>query len=79
MILVMFNFLGYDIYDLELTTVKDNAHLKSLLINSSWKGIFVVEDIYCLLDITQKRKNKEDDSDSDSDNKHKSKSKVTLS
>ncbi|WRX24945.1 hypothetical protein QQP08_017432 [Theobroma cacao] len=67
----MFNFLGYDIHDLELTTVKDNAHLKSLLINSSWKGIFVVEDIDCLLDITQKRKNKEDDSDSDSDNKHK--------
>ncbi|WRX23017.1 AAA-type ATPase [Theobroma cacao] len=52
LILAMSNFLGYDIYDLELITVKDNAHLKTLLLNSSRKGIFVVEDINCFLDIT---------------------------
>ncbi|EOY11295.1 AAA-ATPase 1, putative [Theobroma cacao] len=55
LILVMSNLLSYDIHDLELITIKDNAYLKTLLINSSRKGIFVVEDIDCSFDITQKQ------------------------
>ncbi|GLT43373.1 hypothetical protein SLA2020_173260 [Shorea laevis] len=56
MIVAMSNLLGYDIYDLELTTVKDNAELKRLLINTKSKSIMVIEDIDCSLDFTGKRK-----------------------
>ncbi|GLU11431.1 hypothetical protein SLE2022_281780 [Rubroshorea leprosula] len=56
MIVAMSNLLGYDIYDLELTTVKDNAELKRLLINTKSKSIMVIEDIDCSLGFTGKRK-----------------------
>ncbi|XWS64541.1 hypothetical protein CRYUN_Cryun05aG0012900 [Craigia yunnanensis] len=35
MIAAMANLLGYDIYDLELTTIKNNTELKTLLINTT--------------------------------------------
>ncbi|XVF41927.1 hypothetical protein PTKIN_Ptkin01aG0319900 [Pterospermum kingtungense] len=61
MIAAMSNLLGYDIYDLELTTIKNNAELKSLLINTKGKSIIVVEDIDCSLDLTGKRKKKDEE------------------
>ncbi|XP_022720102.1 AAA-ATPase ASD, mitochondrial-like [Durio zibethinus] len=76
MIAAMSNLLGYDIYDLELTTIKDNAELKTLLINTKSKSIIVVEDIDCSLDFTGKRK------ETDEEKKEKAnygESKVTLS
>nr|XP_048327602.1 AAA-ATPase ASD, mitochondrial-like [Ziziphus jujuba var. spinosa] len=42
MIYAMANHLKYDIYDLELTAVKDNADLRKLLIKISNKSIIVV-------------------------------------
>ncbi|KAL5742296.1 hypothetical protein ACOSP7_029028 [Xanthoceras sorbifolium] len=60
MIAAMANLLGYDIYDLELTAVKDNTELRKLLIETSSKSIIVIEDIDCSLDLTgQRRKKKE--------------------
>ncbi|CAJ1946905.1 unnamed protein product [Sphenostylis stenocarpa] len=60
MIAAMANFLGYDLYDLELTAVKDNTELRKLLIETSSKSIIVIEDIDCSLDLTgQRRKKKE--------------------
>ncbi|KAK9040390.1 hypothetical protein V6N11_015553 [Hibiscus sabdariffa] len=56
MIAAMANLLGYDIYDLELTAVKDNAELRKLLIKTSSKSIIVVEDIDCSLDLTGQMK-----------------------
>jgi chaperone BCS1 len=41
------NLLHYDVYDLELTSVRDNAQLKSLLIDTSRKSLVVIEDIDC--------------------------------
>ena len=89
MIVAMANFLNYDVYDLELTTVKDNSELKKLLIETSSKSVIVIEDIDCSLDLTGKRENKEkddDDDDNDDDNpakkmakEEKKGSKVTLS
>ncbi|KAJ7974467.1 AAA-ATPase [Quillaja saponaria] len=62
MIAAMANFLNYDIYDLELTAVKDNAELRKLLIETSGKSIIVIEDIDCSLDLTgQRTKKKEKD------------------
>ncbi|KAK0584715.1 hypothetical protein LWI29_017549 [Acer saccharum] len=59
MIAAMANFLNYDVYDLELTTVLKNTELRNLLIETSSKSIVVIEDIDCSLDLTGQRvKNK---------------------
>ncbi|CAI9777530.1 unnamed protein product [Fraxinus pennsylvanica] len=59
MIAAMANLLKYDVYDLELTAVKDNTELRQLLIDTSNKSIIVIEDIDCSLDLTGQRKKKE--------------------
>ncbi|CAI0453678.1 unnamed protein product [Linum tenue] len=62
MIAAMANLLNYDIYDLELTAVKDNTELRKLLIETSSKSVVVIEDIDCSLDLTaQRRKPKENE------------------
>lgn len=65
MVAAMANFLNYDVYDLELTSVKDNTELRKLLINTPSKSIIVIEDIDCSLDLTGKRKEKKKKSDDD--------------
>ncbi|KAL3507843.1 hypothetical protein ACH5RR_033225 [Cinchona calisaya] len=86
----MANLLHYDLYDFELTAVKDNTTLRELIIETSKKCIIVIEDIDCSLDFTGQRKHQAKEVDNkDSkippnvpkgtrDNKEKS-SKVTLS
>lgn len=61
MIAAMANFLGYDLYDLELTAVRDNTDLRKLLIETSSKSIIVIEDIDCSVDLTGQRKKKKKD------------------
>ncbi|KAF8010653.1 hypothetical protein BT93_J1337 [Corymbia citriodora subsp. variegata] len=65
MIAAMANFLNYDVYDLELTTVKDNSELRNLLIETSEKAIIVIEDIDCSLDLTGQRKTKKQEKEDD--------------
>ncbi|KAL8144495.1 hypothetical protein V2J09_017527 [Rumex salicifolius] len=68
MVAAIANLLEYDIYDLELTAVKDNIHLRKLLIETSNKSIILIEDIDCSLDLTGERKtdkDKEDGKDGD--------------
>ncbi|KAF3437109.1 hypothetical protein FNV43_RR19862 [Rhamnella rubrinervis] len=90
MIAAMANLLNYDVYDLELTAVKDNTELRKLLIETTSKSIIVIEDIDCSLDLTGQRKKKaeksgsEDESKSNKERKEPkeeghSSSKVTLS
>ncbi|KAB1216698.1 putative mitochondrial chaperone BCS1-B [Morella rubra] len=90
MIAAMANLLNYDIYDLELTAVKDNTELRKLLIETTGKSIIVIEDIDCSLDLTgQRKKNAEKSSDEEEKPNEKiakklakeedSSSKVTLS
>ncbi|KAI6700605.1 hypothetical protein NL676_014929 [Syzygium grande] len=88
MIAAMANFLNYDVYDLELTAVKDNTELKKLLIETLSKSIIVIEDIDCSLDLTGQRTKKEKDDDDNDENDNPAKkmekeekkgSKVTLS
>ncbi|KAM7481838.1 hypothetical protein LguiB_006421 [Lonicera macranthoides] len=89
MIAAMANLLQYDVYDLELTAVKDNTELRKLLIDTSSKSIIVIEDIDCSLDLTGQRKKekKEDEKEEDPAKKVKAEmgeskndnSKVTLS
>ncbi|RHN49967.1 putative ATPase, AAA-type, core, P-loop containing nucleoside triphosphate hydrolase [Medicago truncatula] len=73
MISAIANFMNYDVYDLELTTIKNNNELKRLLIETSSKSIIVIEDIDCSLDLTGQRKKKEEKP------KYEKESMVTLS
>ncbi|KAF8087772.1 hypothetical protein N665_0568s0032 [Sinapis alba] len=69
MIAAMANFLEYDVYDLELTTVMDNTQLRSLLIETSTKSIIVIEDIDCSLNLTAQRKRKKEEEEEAGDEK----------
>ncbi|CAL5185829.1 unnamed protein product [Lathyrus oleraceus] len=76
MISAIANFMNYDVYDLELTIVKDNNELKRLLIETSSKSIIVIEDIDCSLDLTGQRKMKKEIDDDENDEKKKLMSKA---
>ncbi|XP_040985642.1 AAA-ATPase ASD, mitochondrial-like [Juglans microcarpa x Juglans regia] len=65
MIAAMANLLNYDVYDLELTAVRDNIELRKLLIETTSKSIIVIEDIDCSLDLTGQRKKKANKSSED--------------
>jgi chaperone BCS1 len=67
MVAAMANLLQYDVYDLELTSVKDNTELRKLLIETSSKSIIVIEDIDCSIDLTGQRKKKEKKDDEKED------------
>ncbi|KAL3575243.1 hypothetical protein D5086_023344 [Populus alba] len=62
MIAAMANLLNYDVYDLELTAVKDNTDFRKPLIESTRKSIIVIEDMDCSLDLTGQRTKKEEKS-----------------
>lgn len=47
LIAAMANYLNFDIYDLELTNVKSNSDLQTLLLATANRSILVVEDIDC--------------------------------
>ncbi|KAG6470940.1 AAA-ATPase At5g57480-like [Zingiber officinale] len=68
MIAAMANYLGYDIYDLELTEVRTNSELRKLLMKTTSKSIIVIEDIDCSLNLTNRSSKKASPStDSSSD------------
>ncbi|MQM19299.1 hypothetical protein Taro_052298 [Colocasia esculenta] len=54
MIAAMANYLGYDIYDLELTEVHTNSELRKLLMKTTPKSIIVIEDIDCSINLTNR-------------------------
>ncbi|KAL6011387.1 hypothetical protein ACLOJK_001833 [Asimina triloba] len=47
LVAAMANFLGFDVYDLELTAVSQNSDLRRLLIGTTNRSILVIEDIDC--------------------------------
>ncbi|XP_039801491.1 AAA-ATPase At3g50940-like [Panicum virgatum] len=51
------NLLEFDVYDLELTTVPTNSHLRRLLVSTTPKSVVVVEDIDCSLDLSDRDNN----------------------
>ncbi|XP_047044803.1 AAA-ATPase At3g28610-like [Lolium rigidum] len=85
MIAAMANYLNYDIYDIELTTVHTNYDLRKLFIETKSKSIIVIEDIDCSLDLSGNRATMlpaaQDDEVDDgvSDRKRKKGSMLTLS
>ncbi|EXB29787.1 Mitochondrial chaperone BCS1 [Morus notabilis] len=65
MVAAIANLLDYDVYDLELTAVRDNTELRRLLIETTSKSVIVIEDIDCSLDLTGERKKPEKSSKED--------------
>ncbi|KAM0938095.1 putative AAA+ ATPase domain, ATPase, AAA-type, core, AAA-type ATPase domain-containing protein [Dioscorea sansibarensis] len=67
LVAAMANFLKYDIYDLELTEVKNNLSLRRLLVGTSSQSIIVVEDIDCSITMNNRgstpAKNSDDDNE----------------
>ncbi|XP_021737893.1 AAA-ATPase At3g28580-like [Chenopodium quinoa] len=61
LVAAMANLLDYDIYDLELTAVKNNKQLRRLLIETTCKSIILIEDIDCSLDLTGQRTEKKEE------------------
>ncbi|CAN6180693.1 unnamed protein product [Urochloa humidicola] len=55
LIAAMANYLNYDIYDIELTTVPSNNDLRKLFIETKGKSTIVIKDIDCSLDLTSQR------------------------
>ncbi|CAL5078939.1 unnamed protein product [Urochloa decumbens] len=58
MIAAMANHLKYDIYDVELTMVRNNNDLRRILIETTSKSIILIEHIDCSLDLTGERAKK---------------------
>ncbi|KAF2309425.1 hypothetical protein GH714_002275 [Hevea brasiliensis] len=56
MIAAMANYLGYDIYDLELTEVHTNSELRKLLMKTTSKSLIVIEDIDCSINLSNRKK-----------------------
>ncbi|KAI5059521.1 hypothetical protein GOP47_0025840 [Adiantum capillus-veneris] len=54
MIAAIANHVEYDIYDLELTKVCDNAELKSLMIQTIRRSVIVIEDIDCSVHLSDR-------------------------
>lgn len=82
MVAAMANYMDYDIYDLELTTVKTNTDLRRLLIETTSKSIILIEDIDCSLELSGRRKKEkknEEESEKNSLEERDDTSKVTLS
>ncbi|CAM8937202.1 unnamed protein product [Rhodiola kirilowii] len=70
MIAAMANFLGYDIYDLELTEVQTNSELRKLLMKTSSKSIIVIEDIDCSINLTNRNSDTNSNSSNSKTKKH---------
>uniref|UniRef100_J3LTT7 AAA+ ATPase domain-containing protein n=1 Tax=Oryza brachyantha TaxID=4533 RepID=J3LTT7_ORYBR len=63
MVAAMANYLGYDVYDMELTSVHTNTDLRKLLIQTTCRSIIVIEDVDCSSNLTGRRKATDDDDD----------------
>ncbi|KAH9311333.1 hypothetical protein KI387_026368, partial [Taxus chinensis] len=73
------NYMKYDMYDLELTRVKDNTELRALLTQTKEKSVIIIEDIDGSLDVTDRRISKPPQTEDSRDQEEENRSKVTLS
>ncbi|KAJ9709753.1 hypothetical protein PVL29_001295 [Vitis rotundifolia] len=63
LIAAMANYLKFNIYDLELTSLWHNSELRSLLVSTANRSILVIEDIDCSVEL----KNRQNGSDNNTD------------
>lgn len=58
------NYLKFDIYDLELSSLNSNSDLRRLLVSTSNRSIIVIEDIDCSVDLQNRQNGGYNNSDS---------------
>ncbi|KAM1047821.1 hypothetical protein ACFX1X_027362 [Malus domestica] len=58
LIAAMANYLKFDVYDLELTSIQNNNELRRVLLSMTNRSILVIEDIDCSVDIQNRESNK---------------------
>jgi mitochondrial chaperone BCS1 len=68
LVAAMANYLKFDVYDLELTAVRSNSTLRTLLISMSNRSILLIEDIDCM---TNFHRRDEEEAEKDDDDKVK--------
>lgn len=83
LVAAMANHLKFDIYDLQLSQVDDDATLRNLMVWTTNKSILVIEDIDCCSGLPNRRENIEvcsdDDQGSNGGDENWSASKISLS
>ncbi|KAE8687942.1 putative inactive leucine-rich repeat receptor-like protein kinase [Hibiscus syriacus] len=55
LIAAMANYLKFDVYDLELTSIYDNSELRRLLVSTKNRSMVVIEDIDCSIDLQNRQ------------------------
>ncbi|KAK9113070.1 hypothetical protein Scep_020589 [Stephania cephalantha] len=55
LIAAMANYLKFDVYDLELSSMQNDAELRRLLVATANRSILVIEDIDCSADLKRER------------------------
>ena len=55
LIAAMANYLKFDIYDLELTSIYSNSDLRRVLLSTSNRSILVIEDIDCSMEVEDRQ------------------------
>ncbi|KAF7828897.1 Phosphatidylinositol/phosphatidylcholine transfer protein SFH12 [Senna tora] len=55
LVAAMANYLNFNIYDLELTSIRNNSSLRSILLSTTNKSILVIEDIDCSAEIKDRQ------------------------
>ncbi|KAM5546719.1 hypothetical protein ABKV19_001312 [Rosa sericea] len=51
LVAAMANYLKFDVYDLELASVRGNSQLRNVLLSTTNRSILVIEDIDCSVDL----------------------------
>ncbi|PIN06822.1 AAA+-type ATPase [Handroanthus impetiginosus] len=77
LIAAMANYLKFDVYDLELSSLYSNSELRRILLRTNNKSIIVIEDIDCSAQTHDR--DREGDGDSESDYMDSTNNKFTLS
>ncbi|GAV85828.1 AAA domain-containing protein/AAA_assoc domain-containing protein [Cephalotus follicularis] len=55
LIAAMANYLKFDIYDMELTSLRSNSELRRLLVSTANRSILVIEDIDCSIELENRQ------------------------
>ncbi|KAI3996134.1 hypothetical protein MKX01_031488 [Papaver californicum] len=56
LVAAMANYLNFDVYDLELTNVRSNSQLRSVLLGTKNRSILLIEDIDCSAQLQDRSK-----------------------
>ncbi|KAL1206956.1 AAA-ATPase [Cardamine amara subsp. amara] len=79
MVAAIANYMQYNIYDLQMQSVRDDADLRNILTSTKNRSILLIEDIDCGADSTSRRKTKKEENDQLQKQKQKQDIGVSLS